>query len=467
MLGLKNLFGQGKKVSPVVNAFNRSFYKFFGLAVTPYDYADTRQYLDKGYNYNPDVYSVIKQISTKASDVPYFIKDVRDKKQLGIYRLSKSRTDLQGVLRKSQSLQKAFKENDLSMPLDRPNIDQSWTEFFALSTVFLKATGNCYWYIMRPKLRENAEPMAVYVLPAHLMNIVLKQDANLLTVESPIDYYKLIEGDQYIRFDESDVVHIKNPNPNFDMQGSHLYGMSDLRAALRNIQDSNEAIDNNIKTMKNGGAYGFIHSKGQNALTADQALEVKSRLKEMDADNDRLSKITGVSAELGFTRISLTTDELKPFDFLEFDQAGICNVLGWYTEFLNSKNSSSGLNNGALAEMRRAAITDTIMPLLGLFQDGINSKKFLQSFQGYENAVLEFDPTDLPEMQVDMEKLADRLDKLVDNSIITREEARFAMQYADSGVPELSIFTVSKNVMTLEDAVIPLENNIPIGGIEE
>ena len=63
---------------------------------------------------------------------------------------------------------------------------------------------------------------------------------------------------------------------------------------------------------------GFIHSKGNNVMNADQAKEVKDRLKEMDADPARLGKISGVSAELGFIRIALTTDELKPFDFLKF-----------------------------------------------------------------------------------------------------------------------------------------------------
>ena len=87
-----------------------------------------------------------------------------------------------------------------------------------------------------------------------------------------------------------------------------------MRAALRNIESSNSAMELNIKTLKSGGAFGFIHGKGPAGITQAQAKELKERLIEMNASPENLGKIAGVSAELGFQRISLTSEELKPFD---------------------------------------------------------------------------------------------------------------------------------------------------------
>ena len=44
------------------------------------------------------------------------------------------------------------------------------------------------------------------------------------------------------------------------MNGSHLYGYSELMAAIRNINSSNSFIDTNVKTSQNSGVYGFIHA---------------------------------------------------------------------------------------------------------------------------------------------------------------------------------------------------------------
>ena len=442
------------------NLFNDAFLSMLGGVMTKYD-ANSKTYIESGYNINSDVYSVVNQIARKCSDIPYSIKTVKDENSAKSYRLIKASTSFKHLVKKVSLEIKAFEEKEMMLPLEVPNSEQSWSEFIALSAVMMKATGNCFWYTLSPTERENAPPQAIYVLPSQMVYIVVKDKPSFLGIESPISHYKLIEGNQFIDFKEDQIIHIKNPNPNFDMEGSHLYGQSDLRAALKNIQCSNEAINNNIKTQNNGGAFGFIHSKGQNTMTSDQARAIKERLTEMDSNPDRLSKIAGVSAELGFTRISLTTDELKPFDFLAYDQKAICNVLGWSTKLLNSTEGSTGLNNGMMEEERKRVVTDTVMPLLNQFEEAINNK-FLPRFKGYDNTVIEFDPSELPEMQGDMEKLAKWANEGVDRGTLSRDEWRMIMNFMQIGTPEMQAYTVAMNVMSLEDALIPLENDLTI-----
>jgi HK97 family phage portal protein len=419
---LQNLIGK----SPAKNIYNEAFFSYVGAGFTSYD-VDNKTYLNKGYNHNPDVFACITQMATKTVSVPYEVKVVSDKKSYNklknFHKATSGNFDFLQQIKKANLERKSYQEVDLPFPMEQPNETQTWSDIWALYKTYMKLTGNCYFYLLSPEEGANAGvPIQLYVLPAHLMQIILKPKANMLTTENPIDHYVLIEGNTYIEFKSKDVIHIKYSNPNFDLTGSHLYGMSPLRAALRNINSSNSAIDLNVKTLQNGGAFGFIHGKGT-PLTTDQATSLKERLLEMDASPERLSRIAGASGELAFTRISLTTDELKPFEYLKFDTKAICNVLNWPDELLNNDGKAT-LGNTDTTQARKQAITDNILPDLVLLQDSLN-KNFITKFKGYENAVIEWDIDDLPEMQEDMSKKMEWLSK----APLTPNEVRHALKY--------------------------------------
>lgn len=437
------------------NKFNQAFYQFLGGGFTNYDH-NNRTYLDKGYNTNPDVYACISQMTVKTVSVPYTIKKIENKK--AYYKLSQLELATKGnttFLQKAQihSLGlKAYSDTEMDFPLLDPNPTQTWSDIWALYKTYMKITGNFYLYMMSPKDGINkGQPVQVYALPAHLMQIVLKSGASMLSTESPIDHYVLIEGNMSIKFDAEDIIHIKYSNPNFDLQGSHLYGQSPLRAALRNINSQNSGIDLNLKTLQNGGAFGFIHGKSGTPLTAEQAGSLKERLLEMDASSDRLSRIAGSSAEVGFTRISLTTDELKPFDYLNFDRKVICNVLGWADELLNNDGKAS-LGNSDTKEARKQVVTDNILPDLVLLQSSLN-KEFIPRFKGYENTVIEWDVTELPEMQNDISDMV----KWLNESPITPNEMRTALKYetlTDDGMDVVWLTSGKQRIDDISDNVV-------------
>jgi HK97 family phage portal protein len=408
------------------NVFNQAFFQWLGGGFTNYD-ANAKTYLEKGYNTNPDVYAIINKQTVKTVSVPYCIKEIESKtaysklKQFDL--ATKGNVNLLQTVKRNKLETKAYKEKEIAFPLEQPNTTQTWSDIFGLYKTYMKITGNYYLYTVSPKEGMNKNvPQLVYALPAHLMEIVLKPNAAMLTTESPIDYYMLIEGSQYMKFPAEDVIHVKYVNPNFDMQGSHLYGMSPLRSALRNINSQNSAIDGNIKTLQNSGAFGFVYGKGT-PWTPEQAQSMKERLVEMDKNPERLAKIAGASGEVGFQRISLTTDELKPFDYLNWDRKTICNVLNFPDELLNN-DGKAALGSTDTSEARKSLITDDIQPDLCLLQDALN-KSFIPRFKGYENAVIEWDVTELPEMQEDMKKQAESLNLIP----LTPNEKRTVFKY--------------------------------------
>lgn len=438
------------------NAFNKAFYEFLGNGYTNYDY-NNKTYLEKGYNINPDVYACINKASIKTASVPYSIKEIEDKKSYFKLKQLDGYNDINTLIKRIKLEQKAYQEKEIAFPLENPNPTQTWADIISLFKTYIKITGNYYLYIMSPKEGMNkGVPMLVYALPAHLMQIVLKDNASMLTSENPIDYYMLIEGNQYIKFDASDIIHVKYPNPNFDMQGAHLYGQSPLRAALRNINSQNSAIDNNIKTLQSGGAYGFLYGK-TTPLTQDQANSLKERLIEMDKDTGRLGKIAGASSEVGFQRISLTTDELKPFDYLGWDRKTICNVLNFPDELLNNDGKAS-LGSTDTMQARKQLITDDIQPDLVLLQNSLN-KEFLPRFKGYENTVIEWDITELPEMQTDIKEMAEALELMW----LKPNEIRTVFKYEtldDDGMDVVWVKSGMKRIDDVSDGVIDNANQL-------
>ena len=441
---IQRLFGK----QDVDNDFNKAFYQLLGGGYTKYD-SNNKTYLEKGYNTNPDVYAIINKQAVKTVSVPYSVKQIEDKKSYS--KLNQLELATKGNLNLSQFIQKvnlqrkAYSEEEMNFPLEQPNPNQTWADIFGLYKTYMKITGNCYIYLMSPEDGMNAGiPIQVYILPAHLIEIVLKKDASMLTVESPVDHYVLIEGNKYVDFDEKDVIHIKYSNPNFDMQGSHLYGMSPLRSALRNINSQNSAIDNNIKMLQSSGAFGFVYGKGT-PWTTEQAQSMKERLQEMDKSPERLGKIAGASGEVGFQRISLTTDELKPFDFLNWDRKTICNVLNFPDELLNSDGKAS-LGSTDTNEARKQLITDDIQPDLVLLQNALN-KDFIPRFKGYENAVIEWDVTELPEMQTDMKMQAEALNLIP----LTPNEKRMVFKYETKYEDGMDIVWMSTNLQRIDD----------------
>lgn len=407
---------------------------------------------------NPDVRAIIDQQATKTASIPYHIEKIKDEtKYHQLTQLRKAtnysftpQQEFKSIILQSES----YDENLLPMPLDRPNPLETWGELLRLFKIFLSLTGNAYYYKMQLSEGMDAgEPRQLYTLPSHMMQIVLKDKADFLDpYESPIDHYILVEGNQFIKFLPEEIIHIKLPNPNFDFNGSHLYGVGRLQSAFKNLESSNEASELNVKTMKNGGAFGFIHAAdGQTPLTPEQATDLKSRLIEMDKSSARMAKIAGSSARIGFTRISLTTDELKPFDFLGWDRKVIANVLGWSDLFLN--NDARGDYGGTISEMKKQVMMDNIIPDLRLWEQAINPE-FIQKFKGYENAVLEFDYSEMPEMQDDMKTLVDWLTIALKDGVITRNEYRLCLKYPESKNIEMDVITVQGDVKTLENALL-------------
>ena len=433
------------------NAFNEAFMEIGG-GYAPYD-AKMSTYLEEGYNTNAMVFSVINAMANKSSTVPIYVREVKDEEAFsGLKKLRSATSYDMALTQKIKHIQletKAFADQVAPMPLEKPNPYQSWTELGQLYKTFLRMTGNAYFFVESADDGMNAGvPTALYLLPSHLVQIVVKDDVSMVGMENPVEEYLLIEGSYQRGFPSEKVIHIKYANPNYSDTGEHLYGFSPLRPLLKNIQSSNDAMELNAKTLKSGGAFGFIHGKNV-PITEEQALQLKQRLVEMNDDPGDLARIAGSSAEMGFTRISLTADELKPFDYLKFDMKQICNALGWSD---NLMNNDDGGKHDKQTEERKRVVTDNIVPDLKLLTDALNAE-FLPRFKGYENLCLEFDVMELPEMQDDAKELSEILFEGLRMGTFNRNEVRVGLNWPKVENEDMYRFTLSSDVISLQEAL--------------
>ena len=411
-----------------VDKYLQAFLQWIGGNYTQYD-VNLNTYITEGLLKNPDVYSIIHQQSAKCASIPWKV--------------------IQG-------------EDEMDFPMERPNSMQTWAQVRYLQKQFLKSTGNIFLYAPSPVGGLNkGMPNALYVLPSHMMKIVAKKDVDIRDFEeSPISHYMLIEGRVYTEFEAENVIHISYPNPNYDLNGSHLYGLSPLRSLIRNIQSSNLALDGNVKAMLNSGVFGFLHGKGGSVLQDEQAKAIKSRLKEMEAGQDRLSRMAAVSSEIGFTRIAMTTDELKPFEYLKFDQKQLCNALSWSDKLLNNDDGGKYDN---VSQFRKQVVTDNIMPDNELINEAYTNQ-FIRRFKGYENAELVSVYDNLPEMQEDIGELTNRVAVAVDKGLIKRSQGLKLLGWDEfDDDPILEQRTVNQDVIPLSEAIMEDFTNEPQG----
>ena len=97
------------------------------------------------------------------------------------------------------------------------------------------------------------------------------------------------------------------------------------------------------------------------------------------------------------------------------------------------------------------------MPDAKLLENAFNYQ-VLSLIKAYKGKCLVFDYKELPEMQDDLETMTKWITSVVDNGIMSRSEARYAMRLPEVADSNLDIFTVKDDIMSLQDAILPTDN---------
>lgn len=321
------------------------------------------EYINKGYQMNSDVYSVVNHITNAISSVPPVVnKIVDDNAARKYYRMKSHRRydTSERMIEKSQELkQQAFEEvdpetDDLARLINRPNPLQAWPEFFENLMGFKFITGNTYAHGIETSDDRFGE---MWVMPPQFTR--LKADESFETVI--VAYILEIYGRSSDDIPPENMLHLKYWNPDYSSTGSHLYGMSPLKAARNAMLASNNGQIALSKALQNMGASGMIYPDDDVELGEQQQSQIQQFFDQQGSGPDNYKRALVASAKLGWTSFGMSPVDLEIIEGKKLSMRDICNIYSFPSELLNDPDNKIQANK---KESRKQLWLDVGIPSL-------------------------------------------------------------------------------------------------------
>lgn len=425
--------------------FNRAIYNFLGDSIV-WNPENDDTYINKGYRFNSTIYSIINLITKTASTIPFIVYEVKNDNELKRYKSMTSGNFNSNAMLQSKILQKKalveIEDTELHQLLTRPNPAQSYNAWLQEIVAFGKLTGNRYIYGISPESGANQNKFQeLYVLPSQSVEI------NSGGIFDPVKYYTLDYNGQY-KIDAEDVCHIKDFNPYYDGTGSHLYGMSPLKAGLRSLDANNEALTTGVRYLQNQTARGVLSSE-EGDLNEVQAKQLKEKFKQQYQGSNNAGDVIITPKKLSWVNFGLNAADLSLIEQYNASIKDLCNIYNVPVQLLNNTDSST-YNN--MNEAKKSLYVNAVIPELNKIKDELN--RWLTPAFG-EKLYIDFDYTNIPELQEEMDKVVSQMTQAW---WLTPNEKRAAMSYgADDDTPEMNDYYIPSQFIPLDNQDFVIE----------
>ena len=397
------------KAQPI-NQIGQPFASYSMMNGTFVGIADNRSnYILDGYQVNDVIYSVVSVITDKVRMPDWGVYKVVDEKAmntyLGLMRKKNLTTEdykLAGELRKKAL--EPVKVDWLSDLMKYPNDYETMQDLVANSSGYKLLTGGrAIWAETLDAGANQGKPYALHNLPYDQVSIIAK--TNVFPIVEA-GYTMTIEAG--LNFSKQSVLHDKFQNYQWDVNGSHLYGMSPLRAALRRISRSNDAVKASAAMFQNQGVKGVLYMDDPRVInggasimdSAKQVQAIKEKLTRgewVGADNAGRIGVSGY--KLGWQEVGLSPVDLAIIESEKWDLKRFCSIYGVPSQLVGDSEASTYAN---VKEAEKALTTRCAMPLLVSFRNHLNRK--LETDWGYagKGYFVDFDQTVFTELQEDI-----------------------------------------------------------------
>jgi len=438
--------------------YNRFIYNVLGNnKINNSQYND--DFIDKGYKYNPTIYSLIQLISKSAITVPYKIFKKVDASAIKEYKgLLSNGLNEESVFKSKLMRKHIFEEVEhsaLGKLLERPNPAQSFSVFLQELISFGKLTGNRFVYGIAPENGENKGIYSqLYNLPAHLIEI--KSDG----IFKPVSKYTMMYNESKYELSAEEVLHIADFNPDYQGDGTHLYGQSPIEAGMRVLTTANEAVETNLKFLHNQSARGML-TPDDDSLTPTQAQQLKDALRRNYQGSKSANDIMITGKKFSWTNFGLSTSDLQLLESYNATIKDLCNLYGVPVQLLNNTESTT-YDNYRIA--RKVLFTNAIIPELNKIRDEFN--RWLVPMYG-EDLYFDFDYSAIPELMPEQQQLIDNLSK---SYWLTTNEKREASGYGvDEDNPIMNEYLVPNQFVPISDLDLGISDDVtfPVQEAEE
>lgn len=370
--------------------FYQALLKYVGNSpVYMNDNVDT--YINEGYLFNPNVYSIISFIAHKASTIPFGVYEVKDEKMLQLYKTASQDLGYKRDIIKTKSLVE-LKDHELQQLFVNPNSLQPWSEFIEQTVGYKLVTGNSYTHCIGPTSGPNKGTLKeMWTLPSPAVVIVAGDQ------RKPVKHYEMA-GDRKIVIPPEQMIHLKYWTPEY-AGGTFLYGLSPIRAGRRVVTKSNASYDTMVAAFQNQGAQGIISGEansGDQNLTPEQAEMIKQRYAREYSGPKNKGKPIITSAALKWQQMGMSPADLAIIESDKMDLRTLCNVFHVPSELFNDASNKTYSNT---KEAGSAVYTNAVIPALVAFRDALN--QFIKP--KYEEKIfIDFDTSMISELQDDL-----------------------------------------------------------------
>jgi len=368
---------------------NSNMMGYFGVGTEEakeYKYADLAK---EGYLKNSIVYRCVNEISKGASAVPFIIKNG----------------------------DQIVEQHPLIDLLNRPNPQQSYSEFFNSLFGYVLLSGNAY--ILKVGA-EMGSPKELHQLRPDRINI--KGSGNAI----PEKYEYVLNGrvqatypvDQLDGF--SEVKHIKLWNPLDD-----YHGLSPMSAAATSVDQHNLSAKHNINLLNNGArpSGAVIFKPKDDAgfavnLTESQRQQLLTDLNNRFSGAGNAGRPMLLEGDFDWKEMGLSP---KDMDFLALSQKSATDIalcFGVPSQLIGVPDAQTYAN---VAEARLALYEETIIPHLRKIASDLN-EWLVPMFD--DRLTLEFDIDNIPALAERKRKTFENVTSAVREGIMTRNEAR-------------------------------------------
>jgi HK97 family phage portal protein len=365
--GVNKLFGRSQLFDIVIQ--NNSNQAIYPVAEAPY-FVET-------YTGNSDVFSVISKIVDPASRIPV-----------------------------TQVNKKTLKEQPgrAIELLAKPNPFQSQTEFVEQSLTIKQIFGECFISSERPEFGLNAKkPVRLDNLPPQWTELKI---GNFF---EPIEGYRLLLGQQEVQYPYPDVMHWKKFNPNFQLSGEHLRGMSPLKPLLKAVAASSAGYDSMVSMFQNMGAYGMLTILGvkqedgkysDKPTTKEQMSELERSFRQKIMGTKNMGKIFATNKSTEWTNFGLSAIDMNILNSIVFSGGALYDAYGVPDILKSGSQSKTYLNYG---EAQKALWNNTIIPTVEGFYSKLSN--WLMPLLGEEDTIFLPDFDDVPALQADKKEM--------------------------------------------------------------
>ena len=404
-----------------------------GRAVYPPDSVDT--YIDRGYLYNPVVYSIVSFIAQKAGAIPWGVYEVKNDKALHSYKSANS-YNLNTKIIKTKALV-ALPDHELNAIFLKPNILQGWAEFIEQVVGFKLVTGNSYIHVIGPTAGLNKGSIReMWNIPSQIIRPIAGDRME------PVTGYKYLTSDTILPYEQ--VIHLKYWTPEY-FNGQNLVGLSPLRASLRLITKSNASFDSSVGALQNQGAFGIISAEKDTALTEEQADMIESRLREKVGGPANRGKNIVTSATLKWQQMGMSPVDLNIIESDRMDLRALCNVYHVPSELFNDAANKTYSNT---KEAGSAVYTNAVLPALNQFRDALN--QYISN--KYPGLYCDYDASMISELQDDLQMMASALSSIW---YLTPNEKRDLLNFpADETIPQMNDYWVPGGLMPMSASLV-------------